>query len=111
MRAIAVDREGAQITVPALSVDVVEPVGAGDSFAAGFLHGLAHDEDMRTCLRRGHAGAAATLTVRADFATLPPEAMTALLSCDDDTWSAAYVGPAGIRGRRGVPTPHESGTP
>ena len=43
---------------PPKAVDVVEPVGAGDSFAAGFLHGLAHDEDMRTCLRRGHAGAA-----------------------------------------------------
>lgn len=112
VRAIAVDREGAQITVPALAVDVIEPVGAGDSFAAGFLHGLAHDEDMRTCLRRGHAGAAATLTVRADFATLPPEAMTALLTCDDDAWSAAHISPDGIRvGGADFPPPRESGAP
>ncbi len=109
VRAVAIARDGTQIDVPALSVDVVEPVGAGDSFAAGFLHGLAHDEDLRTCLRRGHAGAAATLTVRADFATLPPESMTALLTCDDDAWTAAHVGPGGVRvGGADHPAPVES---
>lgn len=109
VRAVAVDRDGAQVEVPALTVEVVEPVGAGDSFAAGFLHGLAHGEDMRTCLRRGHAGAAATLTVRADFATLPAESMSALLACDDDAWSAAHVGPGGVRvGGREYPPPRET---
>ncbi|WP_231706615.1 MULTISPECIES: sugar kinase [Tsukamurella] len=112
LRAIVVDRAGAEIAVPALSVDVVEPVGAGDSFAAGFLHGLARDEDLRSCLRRGHAGAAATLTVRADFATLPPEAMTALLACDDDAWSDAHVSPDGIRiAGADFPPPRESRAP
>lgn len=95
-RAVAIARDGTQTTVPALSVDVIEPVGAGDSFAAGFLHGLAHDEDLRTCLRRGHAGAAATLTVRADFAVLPPDALRALLDCDDDVWAGAHVGSDGV---------------
>ncbi len=97
VRAVAVTAEGAEIAVPALAVDVVEPVGAGDSFAAGFLHGLARGEDLRTCLRRGHAGAAATLTVRADFALLPAAAMAALLAASDDEWSRAHVGPGGIR--------------
>lgn len=111
VRAVAVDRDGAQIAVPALAVDVVEPVGAGDSFAAGFLHGLARGEDLRTCLRRGHAGAAATLTVRADFATLPAESMTALLSCDDATWATAHVGPEAVRvGNALLKPPRESRT-
>lgn len=111
-RAVAVARDGAQVQVPALKVEVVEPVGAGDSFAAGFLHGLAHREDLRTCLRRGHAGAAATLTVRADFATLPPDAMTALLNCTDAQWRNARVGPNGIQacGHHFRP-PRESGAP
>lgn len=111
LRAVALTSDGARVSVPALSVDVVEPVGAGDSFAAGFLHGLAHEEDMRTCLRRGHAGAAATLTVRADFATLPPEAMEALLTCSDDEWTHAHVSPDGVRvGERTFPAPQESGS-
>ncbi|GAA1094759.1 hypothetical protein GCM10009648_37500 [Tsukamurella spumae] len=110
MRAIAVARDGSQVSVPALSVEVVEPVGAGDSFAAGFLHGLAHGEDMRTCLRRGHAGAAATLTVRADLAVLPPAAIAALLACDERDWAHAHIGPEGIHvGGKGFPPPQESG--
>lgn len=111
VRAVAVSRGGETVSVPALAVDVVEPVGAGDSFAAGFLHGLAHCEDMRTCLRRGHAGAAATLTVRADFATLPPAAMTALLSCTDEQWAAAHIGTRGVVvGGETYPPPRESGS-
>ncbi|BDD81695.1 carbohydrate kinase [Tsukamurella pulmonis] len=112
LRAVAIDRAGAEIAVPALAVDVVEPVGAGDSFAAGFLHGLARGEDLRTCLRRGHAGAAATLTVRADFATLPAASLTALLTCDDAAWAAAHVGPAAVRvDGAHLPPPVESRTP
>lgn len=110
-RAVALSRDGMQTAVPALTVEVVEPVGAGDSFAAGFLNGLAHGEDLRTCLRRGHAGAAATLTVRADFALLPTEALHALLTCDDETWACAQVGPDGVRvGGTTFPPPSESGT-
>lgn len=110
VRAVALSRDGGLVSVPALPVDVVEPVGAGDSFAAGFLHGLAHDEDMRSCLRRGHAGAAATLTVRADFATLPPQAMTALLTCSDDDWAQVHVSADGVRvGAEAFPPPVESG--
>ncbi|WP_019202706.1 sugar kinase [Tsukamurella sp. 1534] len=94
-RAVSVDRDGTETSVPALSVTVVEPVGAGDSFAAGFLHGLARGDDLRSCLRRGHAGAAATLTVRADFAVLPPASLDALLTCSEEDWAAAHVGPEG----------------
>jgi sugar/nucleoside kinase (ribokinase family) len=37
--AIEVDPDGTTTEVPALNVDVVEPIGAGDGFAAGYLAG------------------------------------------------------------------------
>ncbi|NMO03891.1 sugar kinase [Gordonia sp. TBRC 11910] len=97
VKAIAVSRDGSRVSADALSVVVVEPVGAGDSFAAGFLHGLALGEPVRTCLRRGHIGAAATLTVRGDLARMPDDAVAALLDADDETWSAARISPDGVR--------------
>ncbi|GAA3390752.1 sugar kinase [Cryptosporangium minutisporangium] len=58
--------------VPALPVDVVEPVGAGDAFAAGYLAGQWHGLDVVDAVRLGHRCAAAALTVREDRpVTLP----------------------------------------
>jgi len=58
-------------TVPALPVDVVEPVGAGDAFAAGFLHGWLDDADPSVCLRLGHLVAGFALRSTNDHAALP----------------------------------------
>jgi sugar/nucleoside kinase (ribokinase family) len=41
---------GETVTVHGIQVDVVDPVGAGDSFNAGFLHQWLHGADLRTCL-------------------------------------------------------------
>ncbi|SER27144.1 2-dehydro-3-deoxygluconokinase [Mycobacterium sp. 88mf] len=96
-QAIAVDRTGEVIVVPALRVDVVEPVGAGDAFAAGFLSGVVLDEDPESCLRRGHIGAAVTLTVVADSAPPPPDAsIEHLLICTDGEWAATRVSEVGF---------------
>lgn len=96
-QALAVDRDGAVVAVPALSVEVVEPVGAGDAFAAGYLSGVVRQEDPASCLRRGHIGAAVTLTVAADSAPPPPEALIDhLLGCADNEWAATTVSPAGF---------------
>jgi 2-dehydro-3-deoxygluconokinase len=57
--------------VPALAVDVVEPVGAGDAFAAGFLAGLLRGEPTERCLRLGHVTAASALSVTGDHGPLP----------------------------------------
>jgi 2-dehydro-3-deoxygluconokinase len=87
-RALAIDRAGAVVGRPALAVEVVEPVGAGDAFAAGLLTGLVRGEDIGRCLRRGHLGAAAVLTVPGDTA---PPLDPALLDLDDAGWAALRV--------------------
>ncbi len=76
-RALAVDRDGEVVAEPALRVEVVEPVGAGDAFAAGLLTGVLRGEPVARCLRRGHLSAAAVLTVRADSAAPPSGAFGA----------------------------------
>jgi 2-dehydro-3-deoxygluconokinase len=53
--------------VPARAVDVVEPVGAGDAFAAGYLSSLVNAESAVDRLLRGHSRAAWTLGSRDDF--------------------------------------------
>jgi sugar/nucleoside kinase (ribokinase family) len=46
---------------PALRVETVDPVGAGDSFDAGFLHNYVRGADLQECLRAGNmAGAFST---------------------------------------------------
>ena len=45
--------------VPAFPIDrLVDSTGAGDLFAAGFLAGLARQEDLVSCARRGAFAAA-----------------------------------------------------
>jgi 2-dehydro-3-deoxygluconokinase len=87
-----------QITeVPALTVEVVEPIGAGDGFAAGFLAARLEGRPMTQCLRAGHLMAASVLSVPGDHAAPPPaEVRAALLQSSDADWSATRVGPGGI---------------
>lgn len=48
-------RRGEQVWhSPALPVEVVDTTGAGDSFNAGFLAGMAAGETLETCLRYGN---------------------------------------------------------
>ena len=97
-RALAIGADGTVIDQPALQVDVVEPVGAGDAFAAGFLAGVVRGEDTRRCLRRGHLSAAAVLTVPGDSAPLPPGAVVeSLLSCSPAAWAATKVTVDGVQ--------------
>lgn len=74
--------------VPSLSVEVVEPVGAGDAFAAGYLKGLLDGRPPVQCLRLGHLLAATALTVAWDAAE-PPESswLEAQLELDDTQWA------------------------
>lgn len=95
--AVALEPGGRRTAVPALTVEVVEPVGAGDAFAAGFLAGLLQGLPMQQRLRLGHLTAAAVLAAPGDHAPPPmPEVRQALLTCSADEWSATRVGPAGV---------------
>ncbi|APU22630.1 sugar kinase [Actinoalloteichus sp. GBA129-24] len=96
--AVAVDRDGAQTTVQALRVDVVDTVGAGDGFAAGYLAATLRGLPPRQSLRLGHLCAALALTVAGDHGPPPPpESVDALLTCTDQQWASIVVGADGLR--------------
>jgi len=58
--------EAGRVFVPAFPVEVVETVGAGDAFAAGYLSGLLAGGDSIDLLTQGHRKAAVALTTTAD---------------------------------------------
>ncbi|HEX2133067.1 MAG TPA: sugar kinase [Actinophytocola sp.] len=77
---------------PALRVDVVEPVGAGDAFAAGYLAATLDGAPPAHRLRAGHLQAAAVLRTRDDVcAPLPADLVATLLMADDTAWAAAHI--------------------
>ncbi|MCR2783500.1 MULTISPECIES: sugar kinase [unclassified Microbacterium] len=61
---------------PALVVDVVEPVGAGDAFAGGYLAALLSGDGPAARLRAGHARAALTMQTTGDFPDAAPSERT-----------------------------------
>ncbi|WTP59936.1 sugar kinase [Streptomyces phaeochromogenes] len=96
--------------VPALQVDVVAPVGAGDAFAAGFLSATLRGLPPRARLRHGHLMAAATLTDPGDLGAPPTrDHADRLAALDDDAWGTLRLGPGWThpadRAQEEVPTP------
>ncbi|MFH5229307.1 sugar kinase [Antrihabitans spumae] len=77
-----------RVDVPALRLDVVERIGAGDAFAGGFLAGLLQGRDHQERLRFGHLCAAAALTGHGDVAELPQVAeLHALATVPTPEWA------------------------
>jgi len=90
--ATLLERGSPPVFQPALRVDVVEPVGAGDAFAAGYLAGLLAGEPPVRRLRAGHLRAASALRTHDDVGPpLPAGLVTALLDADEDEWRAIRV--------------------
>ncbi|MFP3466476.1 sugar kinase [Leifsonia sp. SIMBA_070] len=104
LRASAYTRTGTETHVPCLRVDVVEPVGAGDAFAAGYLGALARGLDGVAPLRLGHALASLALISRGDRPdTVPsPEECDRIAQVADDEWARWIVAPQG-GGAAGAP--------
>lgn len=67
--ATAYDGDAEPVFVPAPTVEVVEPVGAGDAFASGFLAATLEDLPLADRLQAGHDAAARVLRIAAD---MPP---------------------------------------
>ncbi|WP_432254167.1 sugar kinase [Streptomyces sp. HNM1019] len=81
--------DGPEVTVPAPRTEVVEPVGAGDAFAAGFLAGLLRGGPLTSALRLGHITAGSALGVTGDHGPLPDAATVGrLLGLTDGAWAA-----------------------
>lgn len=96
--ATEIEADGTTAAVPALQVEVVEPVGAGDGFAAGYLTGLLSRYDAKARLRLGHLSAACVLAEPGDHAQhLPdPEIRQALVTATDADWDHTSVSSRGI---------------
>ncbi|WP_430296876.1 sugar kinase [Sinomonas sp. B1-1] len=65
---------------PAIATEVVEPVGAGDAFAAGYLAARLRGEAARDRLRAGHQRARLVLLSTSDFVADAAGAPSALLT-------------------------------
>ncbi|MFG2792758.1 PfkB family carbohydrate kinase [Streptomyces sp. NPDC048419] len=75
--------------MPSLPTKVVDPVGAGDAFAAGYLSGVLDSLPERSRLRLGHLAAAAALRTRDDVPVMPPRAeIDRCLALGDGAWAA-----------------------
>jgi 2-dehydro-3-deoxygluconokinase len=91
---------------PALHVDVVAHVGAGDAFAAGFLSATLRGLPVRDRIRHGHLMAAAALTVPGDLAApATREHADRLVALDDGAWGRLRLGPGWTRAEEEVRTP------
>jgi 2-dehydro-3-deoxygluconokinase len=80
--------------VPAPRADVVDPVGAGDAFAAGYLHALLAGADEAERLACGHRFAAAVLCVVGDIADSARLATAATLATAPPAPAAPAPAPA-----------------
>jgi 2-dehydro-3-deoxygluconokinase len=65
---------------PALTITVVEPIGAGDAFAAGWLSGWLRGFDPPRRLALGHRVAAQVLGTTADDIDFPDDLLAGLVS-------------------------------
>ncbi|HSL77781.1 MAG TPA: sugar kinase [Candidatus Limnocylindrales bacterium] len=73
--ALGLEAGGTPVREPAFPVPmVVDPVGAGDAFCAGFIAGRLDGADLATALRMGNACGALAVVVSGDQAGLPDRA-------------------------------------
>ncbi|MDX3851690.1 sugar kinase [Streptomyces sp. AK02-01A] len=93
-REAAHGRRDTVTAVPALRVEVVAPVGAGDAFAAGFLSATLRGLPAAARLRHGHLMAAAALTAPGDLGTPPSRAHAdRLAGLSAAGWERLRLGP------------------
>lgn len=80
----AVGSDGSVVTVPGHQVEVVDTVGAGDTFAAGLLEALARGVDLTAAMRQGVAASAIVVTRAGAQPPTREELVTSSQSCPAD---------------------------
>ncbi len=75
---LAASREGELVYVPGFSVAVVDSVGSGDAFSAGFIHQLLRGATLVEACAFGNVMGAATATKRGGTAPISSDEITAL---------------------------------
>ncbi|GIH21397.1 sugar kinase [Rugosimonospora africana] len=75
--------DGEVLIAPAYPVSAVDPVGAGDAFAAGYLSATLDGMSIVDCLDRACLAGAFAVTVPGDWEGLPDRADLALLRAED----------------------------
>lgn len=81
---------------PALPLQVVDVVGAGDAFAAGYLAALLSGRTPAARLRLGHLLAALTIQSTADTPPLPDARVLWELADADDGWDRIVIEPRAL---------------
>ncbi len=71
--------DGSLRRTPSVEVDIIDPVGAGDAFAAGFLHGFL-EGDLEKSLEYAPAMAALKMTISGDLAIINPAELDAIVN-------------------------------
>ncbi|MGC4806914.1 sugar kinase [Micromonospora sp. DT233] len=95
--ATALGRTGSAVFVPALRAAVLDPVGAGDAFAAGYLSAVLRGLDAAAALRCGHLVAVRALAVPGDCAPPPRRRdLDEVLALPDDRWATLDPVAAGL---------------
>jgi 2-dehydro-3-deoxygluconokinase len=77
--------DGATHEHPAVPVRAVDPVGAGDAFAAGYLAGFLNEREPRTRLSLGCTLGAFAVSCNGDWEGLPTPGELGLLGAEDGT--------------------------
>ena len=75
--------DGTVLVAPAVPVVAVDPVGAGDAFAAGYLSALLDGEPPAARLHRATLAGAFAVTVPGDWEGLPSRADLAVLATEE----------------------------
>jgi 2-dehydro-3-deoxygluconokinase len=88
--ALALERGASPVAGPARTVPtVVDPVGAGDAFCAGFIAGRLEGRDVGAALGMGNACGAAAVSALGDLSGLPErttlDRLLAMVAGTDDT--------------------------
>jgi len=71
----------------ALTTDIVDRIGAGDAFVAGFLYGYIKDKTLEECAQYGNILASLKMSIFGDFLALDEETLEGFLESFNNEWS------------------------